>query len=469
MNESPKYIDVNEPSCSGRSLGILAGDNPGSVHTEADMDSIRTLYGIPDSVILRASKEHERADWDIPGWTCFYEYNFRQGFRFHVPSLARRLLVYYDIAPGQLMPNSWRILISLFVLREKYNLPFGICSLLHNYYLKEQVHEKDTFFFVKGLLIDGPFGNEMYAYRRVWNHYELINAESKPKYDDAVSRTQRVLAIPAEKRSWTVLMAEAMAKRRVAALAKKKIAESASKDKSIVPVVEQPLESSPETDPLRPPKRRKTVEDKGKGKSMDVRSEDASTEVVRKRAGLTSVTFPKEVSIFNEPNSFLKKSNDLLFFVDGKILKGKKMEEMIDASLISTFQAFQMQLALKDDILRARINTLIYRSFQSINLFSSWERSLLGTVLIFTIRALASEYFITRFYTIKHTKWDPHAEIADWEEAERLETDKSPGDGHDWESDTGSKDAANVGSLPLLDAVDHDHPIQDSNQDQSNP
>ncbi|KAK3221592.1 hypothetical protein Dsin_008617 [Dipteronia sinensis] len=233
-NESPEYIDVDEPSCFGRPLGILAGDNPGSVLTEADMESIRTLYGIPDSVVLRALKEHKRADWDIPGWTCFYEYNLRLGFRFPVPSLARHLLVYYDIAPGQLMPNSWRILISLSVLREKYNLPFEIDSLLHNYYLKEHVHEKgryslilrsnakqiitdlttndrmwkDTFFFTKGLLIDGPFGNEMYAYRRVWNGYELINAESKPKCDDAVSRTQRVLAIPAEKRSWKVLMAE---------------------------------------------------------------------------------------------------------------------------------------------------------------------------------------------------------------------------------------------------------------------
>ncbi|KAK3195687.1 hypothetical protein Dsin_026997 [Dipteronia sinensis] len=137
-------------------------------------------------IVLHAAKEHERADWDIPRCTCFYEYNFRQGYRFHVPSLARCLLVYYDIALGQLMPNSWRIFISLSVLCEKYNLKFGIGSLLHNYYLKQHVHEKCrfslilrsnatqlitdlttndrrwkyTFFFVNGPLIDGPFGNE---------------------------------------------------------------------------------------------------------------------------------------------------------------------------------------------------------------------------------------------------------------------------------------------------------------------
>ncbi|KAK3218045.1 hypothetical protein Dsin_012015 [Dipteronia sinensis] len=104
--ESPEYIDVEEPSGSGRPLDILAGDNPGSVLTEDYMDSIRMLYRIQENVVLRAPKEHERVDWDIPGWTCFYEYNFCQGFRFPIPSLARRLLEYYDIAPGQLMPNS---------------------------------------------------------------------------------------------------------------------------------------------------------------------------------------------------------------------------------------------------------------------------------------------------------------------------------------------------------------------------
>ncbi|KAK3192933.1 hypothetical protein Dsin_024243 [Dipteronia sinensis] len=195
--EHLEYIDVEELSCSGRPLGILAGENPGSVLSGDDMDNSRTIYGIPNHVVLRATKEHERADWDIPGWICFYKYNLRQGFRFPVPSLARRLLVYYDIAPDQLMPNSWRILISLTVLREKYSLQFEMGSLIHNNYLKEHVHEKcrymlilrsnvtqlindittndrrwkDMFFFTKGPLIYGSFGSEKYIYRRVWNRY----------------------------------------------------------------------------------------------------------------------------------------------------------------------------------------------------------------------------------------------------------------------------------------------------------
>ncbi|KAK3225768.1 hypothetical protein Dsin_005630 [Dipteronia sinensis] len=118
--EFPKHREVEEASCSGQPLGILAGENAGSVLTNDDMGRLQSLYGIPKSIELCATKEHERADWAIPGWTCFCEYNLRHGFRFPVPSLARRLLVYYDIAPAQVKPNSWRILLSLTVLREKY-------------------------------------------------------------------------------------------------------------------------------------------------------------------------------------------------------------------------------------------------------------------------------------------------------------------------------------------------------------
>ena len=97
------------------------------------------------------------------------------------------------------MPNTWRILLSLGVLSERYNLPFGMGSLLHNYYLKEHIsdrdhymlvprskeqqivtdtttndqHWKDTYFFAKGPPIDGPWlvGNESYQLRRTWNRF----------------------------------------------------------------------------------------------------------------------------------------------------------------------------------------------------------------------------------------------------------------------------------------------------------
>ena len=90
--EQPEYVDVSEASTSGRPLGILK-ESPASLITEAMLPGIRTTYGIPSDVELRAPKEDERADWDIPGWTCFYEYTLRLGFRFPVPQLVRRMLL----------------------------------------------------------------------------------------------------------------------------------------------------------------------------------------------------------------------------------------------------------------------------------------------------------------------------------------------------------------------------------------
>ena len=197
--EFPEYVDIAEASTSGRHLGVL-NDSPASVVTNDHLHGLRVIYGIPESVELRAAQEHERADWDIPGWTCFYEYILRLGFRFPIPRLIRHVLKYYDIAPGQLMPNSWRILLSLTVLNEKYGYEFGIGSLLHNYYMKEHVNDqgrymliprtkenqlitdtttndrnwKDTFFFAKGPPVDGPWERSKYVYRRVWTRQGIV-------------------------------------------------------------------------------------------------------------------------------------------------------------------------------------------------------------------------------------------------------------------------------------------------------
>ncbi|KAK3200401.1 hypothetical protein Dsin_023816 [Dipteronia sinensis] len=140
-----EHVEVEEASYSGRPLGILVGNNLESVLTDDDMERLKVTYGIPDFFELLAVKKHERADMAIPKWTFFYEYILRLGWRFLVHSLACRLLVYYNFAPSQLMPNSWRILLGLTILREKKELKFGLGSLLHNHFPKQHTNEKGRF------------------------------------------------------------------------------------------------------------------------------------------------------------------------------------------------------------------------------------------------------------------------------------------------------------------------------------
>ena len=69
--EFPEYVEVNEPSTSGRPTGVLK-NNPVSIVTTDSLSTIKTIYGIPDTIELRAPMGGERADWVVPGWTCFY-------------------------------------------------------------------------------------------------------------------------------------------------------------------------------------------------------------------------------------------------------------------------------------------------------------------------------------------------------------------------------------------------------------
>ena len=47
---------------------------------------------------------------------CFYEAAFSCGLRFPVHPFIMELLYHFNLAPGQLMPNSWRIVISCMVI-----------------------------------------------------------------------------------------------------------------------------------------------------------------------------------------------------------------------------------------------------------------------------------------------------------------------------------------------------------------
>ena len=47
-----------------------------------DLTRIRTFFSIPDEYQMRISSPKEREKWRSPGWVCFYEVAFINGFRF---------------------------------------------------------------------------------------------------------------------------------------------------------------------------------------------------------------------------------------------------------------------------------------------------------------------------------------------------------------------------------------------------
>ncbi|KAK0590525.1 hypothetical protein LWI29_028418 [Acer saccharum] len=365
--EFPEYRDDVEASTSGRPLGVLDG-SPASLVMEDNLHYLRTVYGIPKSVELRAPLEHERADWDIPNWTCFYEYTLRLGFRFPVPSLVRRLLKHFDIASGQLMPNSWRILMSLTILRERYRIDFGLGCVMHNYYLKEHVGDQgryiliprdknnrliidtttndrqwnDTFFFDKG---------PQFVLRRVWNRKDIKHTDNDMSCDDTTERTKEILHIPAKDRSCRTLLVDVtsmsnakmnlpdkadaikryrddLVKKRATAQKKNQVTDKSNEDAHVAQ--EHIYTLSPEHHLTRKRQRKNSTTDQGK--KVESSSKMKFVDVVFEPDS-SMMLLSSRMSSFKEPDGFLERSNEFLLSADEEFLKGKKMEEVLQAQL----------------------------------------------------------------------------------------------------------------------------------------
>jgi len=76
------------------------------------LSRFRDRFQFPNRVRIRLPRKAERARHFSPGEVCFYEATFQSGLRLPVHPFIMELLNHFNIALGQLMPNSWRIIVS---------------------------------------------------------------------------------------------------------------------------------------------------------------------------------------------------------------------------------------------------------------------------------------------------------------------------------------------------------------------
>ncbi|KAL5582334.1 hypothetical protein UlMin_014776 [Ulmus minor] len=183
IHAAAKALDAESDLESYPGEGMLLKNPRSSVVTE-DIRLWRYLYGIPPSVEVRVPTAHERVDWVVPGWVAIYELMLKDGMRFPIPRLLKDVCDHYEIAPSQLMPNAWRVLMSLESLSVHNGVDCELGEVLFSYYLKEHDKDKgrfkliarvgrapiitylrtndrgwkDRFIFVRGDLVWGPRG-----------------------------------------------------------------------------------------------------------------------------------------------------------------------------------------------------------------------------------------------------------------------------------------------------------------------
>ena len=76
------------------------------------LSRFKDRFQFPDRVRVCLPSEEDQACHFFLGEVCFYEVAFLCGLRFPVHPFIMELLGHFGIAPGQLMPNSWRIVVS---------------------------------------------------------------------------------------------------------------------------------------------------------------------------------------------------------------------------------------------------------------------------------------------------------------------------------------------------------------------
>ena len=80
-----------------------------------DADTVarfRDIFQFPQRVRVHRPNDEDRACHFFPCQICFYKATFTCGLRFFVHSFIMELLDHFGIALGQLMPNSWRIVVN---------------------------------------------------------------------------------------------------------------------------------------------------------------------------------------------------------------------------------------------------------------------------------------------------------------------------------------------------------------------
>ena len=76
------------------------------------LSRFRGRFQFPDRVKVCLPHEEERACHFSLEEVYFYEAAFLSGFRFPIHPFIIKFLGHFDIVPRQLMPNSWRIVVS---------------------------------------------------------------------------------------------------------------------------------------------------------------------------------------------------------------------------------------------------------------------------------------------------------------------------------------------------------------------
>lgn len=91
-------------------------DREGNILCQAELDTIREVYGFPASVRTLLPRPGQSIRDAPEGYTGIYYYNFYYGLRLPIPKAIINLSNAYDVPLAQFNPNAFRAILSLYHL-----------------------------------------------------------------------------------------------------------------------------------------------------------------------------------------------------------------------------------------------------------------------------------------------------------------------------------------------------------------
>ncbi|XP_047053293.1 uncharacterized protein LOC124659466 [Lolium rigidum] len=102
-----------------------------SLCTQAEVDALCEKHGVPKEFAARPAGELHACTPPPPGAVCVYAHALESGLRFPLHPFFSEALSHFGLAPGQLTPNGWRVLVGFVVICRSAGVPPSLAAFRH--------------------------------------------------------------------------------------------------------------------------------------------------------------------------------------------------------------------------------------------------------------------------------------------------------------------------------------------------
>ncbi|KAM0899733.1 hypothetical protein ACQ4PT_021086 [Festuca glaucescens] len=102
-----------------------------SLCTKAEVDALCKKHGVPTEFTAQPADDRRACTPPRPGAVCVYAHALEAGLRFPLHAFFSDALSHFRLAPSQLTPNGWRVLVGFFVLCHSAGVPPSLAVFRH--------------------------------------------------------------------------------------------------------------------------------------------------------------------------------------------------------------------------------------------------------------------------------------------------------------------------------------------------